>query len=205
MATKSLLHSSLTDNVFYRSLLAGNDPYIPVFESDYLLAETVLTSSTSSVVFSGLDAYAAQGYRHLQFRVVTRSNRGDTDTVLAMRFNGDTGATHLGHNLYGNGTSVGSAYFSTASASGIYMPYSSTAATAPSGAFGGMIIDVPNAFSTNKNKTIKALIGQPNPTYNRLSIHSGVWLNTAAVTSVGFYDLFSTLIAGSRFSLYGSK
>jgi hypothetical protein len=37
MAIKSLQHSSLTDNAFYRSVLAGNTYYVPPFDVDYLV------------------------------------------------------------------------------------------------------------------------------------------------------------------------
>ena len=96
MANKSLLHSSLTDNIFYRSMMAGNAPvsYATGFD---LLETTTLTSNASSVSFSGLDAYS--DYKHLQLRI-----NGKFSSSVRLQLNGDTGSSYSWHQIYGDGS-----------------------------------------------------------------------------------------------------
>ena len=98
MAIKSLSSSSLTNNVFYRSLLAGNEAFNPSDED--VLAETVLTSSASSVTFSSLDTLAA-GYQHLQVRFVARDSFSANDRAVDVRINGDSVDKYSSHRLLG--------------------------------------------------------------------------------------------------------
>ena len=201
MAIKSLQHSSLEDNIFYRSMLAGNDAYFPEFESDDFLEEVVLTSSASSVTFSGLDAYS--DYKHLQVRWVGRGDAAVTYSNAAMRVNGDAGSNYAKHDLRGDGSSVSSN--AAAGASSFYIgnvPFGSSTANA----FGAAVIDVLDFASTNKNTTFRVLSGDT--IAPQVTLSSGLYVSTSAVTSV---TMFASFTAGrnwdtnSRFSLYGSK
>jgi hypothetical protein len=199
MPIKSLSNSSLLNFQKYSSVLAGNDAFIP-FTSPYELLETqVLATSETSVTFSSLGTYAAD-YKHLQIRWNARSNRGDTDTVFSLKFNGSSG-DYQTHGLYGNGSTVAS--FSNDSTY-IYGSSFSLASTSPSNAFTGGVMDILDPFNSNKNTTIRSLHGNTGG-YNRVFLLSGLWVNTASITTIALADLYSTIVAGSRFSLYGVK
>ena len=201
MAIKSLKHSSLTDNAFYRSVLAGNDAYFPEFESDDFLEEVVLTTSASSVTFSGLASYATD-YKHLQIRWVARGSNASNSNSLQMELNADTGNNYARHYFTGTGSSVVSGY-QTAKEYLIRMTYPASQETADT--FGAGVVDLLDAFSSSKNTTARALSGSSGVNLPRISLDSGLWLNTAAITSIRLWSDGSNLIAGSRFSLYGSK
>ena len=202
MAIKSLQHSSLTDNAFYRSVLAGNDAYFPEFESDDFLEEVVLTTSASSVTFSGLASYATAGYKHLQIRWVARGSNASNSNSLQMELNADTGNNYARHYFTGTGSSVVSGD-QTAKEYLIRMTYPASQETADT--FGAGVVDLLDAFSSSKNTTARALSGSSGVNLPRISLDSGLWLNTAAITSIRLWSDGSNLIAGSRFSLYGSK
>ncbi len=200
MAIKSLQHSSLTDNIFYRSMLAGNTAYEPSDED--ILAEEVLTSSQASVTFSSLDTLASD-YQHLQVRAVTRNARtvGGHERIN-LTFNSDTGNNYATHRLRGTGSSVSS--LATTSTDKMYVGFSPREASGSE--FSANVIDILDFSSTNKNTTVRALGGTHSPSDYRIALFSGVWLNTSAVTSMTFTDDGGdNFQAGSRFTLIGLK
>jgi len=202
MTTKSLLHSSLLDNLYYNSMLVGNEGYEPSDED--ILAETILASSQTSVTFSSLDTLAA-GYQDLQIRATMRSTRGDTDSYVYTRFNGDeTNGNYDWHGISGNGTTIVSERYGVSRPYGIVDINGTPGANAPSGSFGILITDILNPFDATKKTTVKMLSGQAG-TYNRVGFNGGLWLSTAAVTSISFVDVFGQLAAGTRITLIGLK
>jgi hypothetical protein len=164
--------------------------------SDYELIETqILGSAAASITFSGLATYASI-YRHLQVRAVAK-----TDTTAnngGLRLNGDTGSNYAWHQLVAVPTSVVSA--AETSQTSMQLFYLSTTE------YGSAVIDLLDAYSTTKNKTLRILQG--NTASSRVSLTSGLFMSTASTTSI-------TLLAnrsgsanyqtGSRFSLYGIK
>jgi hypothetical protein len=172
---------------------------------DYELIESqILGSSQASVVFSSLATYAST-YKHLQVRMATRTtstsfNRSD----LIMRINADTGNNYAAHYLFGSGSSVGSA--NDINVSWMYVG-SITTNLDTTGSFAGGVLDLLDAYSTTKNKTTRSFSGRMGGSspYN-IGLNSSHWRNTASVTSLTFSTLdASSLVAGSRFSLYGIK
>jgi hypothetical protein len=173
------------------------------FESDYeLIATEILTTTESSITFSNLGDYSST-YKHLQVRAAVRSDRaGQPNSGLFMRLNADTGNNYAVHWLIGNGSAVSSAA-STSRSTTVALPL--PAATATADAFGGAVIDILDAYSSTKNKTIRSLGGVAS-SFNELQLASGLWLNTASITSITFVTILSDqFVAGSRFSLYGIK
>ena len=165
-----------------------------------LLETTTLTSTASSVTFSGLGAYS--DYKHLQIRAVTRSDRAGEDLDLLCRFNSDTNTNYAHHSIDGNGSSVDSqgSTSQTSMKLGKFL-----ASGAPSGAFGASITDVLDFSSANKNKTIRTLMGSKAQYFQEISLFSGFRNNTEAVTSIQIFGESNNLVSGSRFSLYGVK
>jgi hypothetical protein len=123
----------------------------------------------------------------------------DPERSLTIQFNGDTGVNYYMHGLYGTGSSVGSYGFSGSS---IFLG-SFPAANGTGSVFTGCVADILDPFEA-KNKVVRSLAGahwsQP-----AVSLRSGIWVNTAAVTSITLVDATSNLVTGSRFSLYGIK
>jgi hypothetical protein len=163
-----------------------------------LLESQVLGSTAASVTFSSLSTYAST-YQHLQIRAVARMSSANTERSLVLRFNADTGSNYNNHGLNGDGSSVSSFYFAdTYNSIGSF-----AAANATANAFGVGVVDILDPFETTKNKTIRSLAGTP--TTPQISLRSGLWRNTAAVSSITLLDPTSNLVTGSRFSLYGIR
>ena len=198
MAIKSLSHSSLSDNRFYRSMLAGNEYYVPFTPADDILEEIVLASSASSVTFSGLDAYT--DYQHLQIRMVGRSDRSSDDENLQIQFNGVTTASYANHFLQAT-TSVASG--AEISNTGMWAR-NLTAASSAASAFSAFVIDILDFSSTSKNTTVRTLGGSTDQKFIALS--SGAYFSTDAITSVELSTQFANdFVTGSRFSLIGVR
>ena len=174
----------------------------PVVAGAFDLLETaILASNTASVTFD-VSTYAALGYKHLQVRYAARGDRGATLDAMIMRFNADTGNNYNSHGLYGNGSSAESSYESgnTSSMDLMYIP----AASASANIFGAGVIDILDPFASTKNKTKRSFSGSHSENYVQLS--SGLWRNTAAVTSITFDQRYgSNFVTASRFSIYGLK
>lgn len=181
----------------YRSMLAGNDAYIPTsFES---IASNTLTSNTASVTFSSISGT----YQHLQLRINARTDRSAVDDFLLVRFNSDTGSNYTYHILRGNGSAV-TAVGGTSQAS-IDAPWVS-AASASADMFGSVIIDIHDYASSTKYKTTRTVSGYDQNGSGSIRLSSGLWLNTNAITSISIAPgLGTNLVNKSTFALYGIK
>jgi hypothetical protein len=189
----------LLGSLWFNSFSAGGGA-----AADYeLISTTVLSSSAASVTFSGLGTSAA-AYKHLQIRVTARStNGGAGNDGLWLQFNGDTGSNYAWHRLEGNGSSVSSG----AGSSTTWMLQGLAArASQASGVFSAALIDILDFANTSKNTTSRSLNGSMTSTNPSVALGSGVWLNTAAVTSATLKpDAGYDFLTGSRFSLYGLR
>jgi hypothetical protein len=199
MAIKSFKRSTIKNIRSYRSFLAGNSAYNPTeFE---LISTQVLASNQSSVTFSSLSAYAAD-YKHLQIRYSARgTNSYTTSFQVQVRFNGVSTSSYAHHGLNNGGVttlvSTGTSP-STAISGGYYAGSGVTANT-----FGAGVMDILDAFSTNKTKVLRAFSGQPN---NTLGFTSGFWNDTTAISSIVLSEgSGGGFITASRFSLYGIR
>jgi hypothetical protein len=174
----------------------------PVAGGSYdLLATEILTSSQASVTFSSLGDYAGT-YQHLQIRMTARLTSGFTERTINMRLNGDTGNNYSYHALFAEGSSVAS----NAGTSQNKIDVGSTPANnAAANSFAAFVIDILDPYETSKYTTIRNLSG--NTTTPQIRLSSGLWMNTASLTSFSFQETFSSssFAAGSRFSLYGLR
>jgi hypothetical protein len=166
-----------------------------------LLETQILTSTASSVEFTGLGDYS--DYKHLQLRAVVRSDRVASVADFLVNLNADTGANYAFHTLGGNGSSV----FSAAATSQSLMEIGfATGSTFTASAFGVIVMDILDFSSTSKNTTLRSLTGLAGSDNNQVRLVSGLYNSTSAVTSLEFTSQASTnFISGSRFSLYGVK
>jgi|LakMenE18May11ns_1017448.scaffolds.fasta_scaffold9602838_2 hypothetical protein len=165
-----------------------------------LLESTILGSDTASVTFSSIPT---TGYRHLHLRAVMRSTRAAATDSLRMRLNADSGTNYASHRLVGNGSTVTSA---ASTGDNIWDVDAFPGNTDTSGSFGLLVMDILDAFDTNKNKTIRHYAARNGSANQLVRLTSGLWVNTAAVTSISLdQNVGPNWLAGSRFSLYGVK
>lgn len=170
-----------------------------------LLETQVLGSSQASVEFTSLSTKYASTYKHLQLRIVVRSERAGLDRDLAfMQLNNDTGASYNSHGLVGAGNDDYS--FSSGQTTVMELFSQITASTSPTGAYATYVVDFLDAFDTTKNKTIRTFSGGTiRSAESGVALASGLWRNTAAISAIKFYGPSANLSANSRFSLYGIK
>jgi hypothetical protein len=165
------------------------------------LASVTLSATAPTVVFAGVP----NSYKHLQIRVMARSGRANSGggDWLSVRFNGDTSSSYSYHELYGNGSSAGT----QAAASQTYGFTERIAdAGATTGLFGVIVMDILDANSTAKNKTLRYLGGYDmNGSLGSVMLGSCAWYNTTAISSITLASLNGDLQVGSSFALYGVK
>jgi len=195
MAIRSLLRSQITNAEWYDNFLAGNAPAVP--GGYFLLETTTLTSSASSVSFTGLGSYT--DYKHLQIRMITRTSTGNAGDGIDMIFNSDTSSSYAEHRLQRSGSSVASS--ANTSQSAMIVAYTAGDGTTAD-AFGGCVLDILDFSSTSKNTTVRSLSGDS--AHGGLLFSSGLYFKTDAITSIELTDEGSdNFVSGSRFSLYG--
>ena len=165
------------------------------------IATVTLGSAASTITFSSIPST----YKHIQIRGVARSAGSDASYQhIAIQLNSDTGSNYWSHGLYGTGSSAlthadGSAVTKMLSAN---IPTTTQTAST----FNGTVIDILDYANTNKNTTVRALGGFDSNGGGALGLYSGLWSNTAAVSTVtlSVYQ-GSNFAANSSFALYGIK
>jgi hypothetical protein len=169
--------------------------------STFELISTTILGSANTISFTSIPS----GYKHLQIRAAARTAAGQVPDQIGVRLNNDTTAGNHGwHYLNGNGSSVTSG--AGVSNETVVRCQMITGASAVTNNFGVVVIDILDAFSTSKNKTIRSLGGYADSSAGNIGLSSGFYLSTNAVTRVDLIGLFSAnFIANSRFSLYGIK
>jgi len=185
---------SLKTGAMSRSALAGNPIIMP---GSYESIATVTGNGTSqSLTFSNIP----QTYAHLEIRGIGQASYSSNDNgAIGVRLNGDTGSNYTRHFIRGSGSSV--------SAGGLT---STTFAEAGDGAYlntgstvGASVISVFDYTNTNKYTTIRGLSGMDNNGLGAITLGSGLWINTAAVTSLTIFQQNANFTDKSTFALYG--
>ena len=165
------------------------------------ISTVTLTGTQASIEFTSI----ASTYSHLQIRLMARSNRaGVVNDSLQLQFNSDTGTNYDDHYLIGDGSTAVSS--SEVSNSFISL-YRITGAGAGASTFGVSVIDILDYKNTNKYKTVRGLSGDDNNGDGRISLGSGLWRNTAAITSIKLFPNggSSSFVQYSTAALYGIK
>lgn len=174
---------------------------------DYeLIEKRVLSSNSSLVTFSSIP----QTYKNLQFFLDLRNTASGSATVNnSVYMNGDTtGSNYQRHYLQNqyNGPTLNSGGTANATFNFVYAAgqlYPSNTATGH--------LNIYDYTSTNKNKMLTNVTMFLNNgvgsgvAQGYGGIYTGVWRNTAAVTSISFEPADSQIESGSTFWLYGIK
>jgi hypothetical protein len=164
-----------------------SDAYEPI------AVATVPAAGISSVTFGSIP----QTYTHLQIRY--SGNAGSNDTFF--RLNGDTSSNYTRHYLFGSGSSAAAgASLSQTSGSLGYV-----ATTSDTNIFGASVFDLLDYTNTNKYKTTRSLTGYDNNGGGLLVLYSGLWLSTAAVTSITVLPNTGNFNQYTNIALYGIK
>lgn len=160
---------------------------------------TVGAAGASDVTFTNIP----NTYKHLQIRLIGRSNRAANLDAVRVQLNGDTAANYVEHGLYGDGASA-AAYASTGQS---YMNiYRITGANATSGNMGALYFDILDYADTNKFKTMRMLGGADNNGSGEIYFVSGLWRSTSATTSMKLYPAVGTLFSQyTTVALYAVK
>jgi len=139
---------------------------------NFYLIQQISPSAVSTVTFSSIPST----YKSLQVRFnLVCSSAGRNITIA---FNG-SGTGYTNHQLYETGSTTVAQGFTGQTYT--WMLQNGTVATYPNVG----IIDVVDYANTNKNKTVKTFGGaNQNTASGTVEINSGVWLNTAAITSL---------------------
>jgi hypothetical protein len=142
----------------------------------------------------------------LQIRGIGRSaNAGNSFGWAFYQFNNDTAANYSSHTLTGDGASATSNAY-TGATDGTTMRATDFARNGTTASvFGVTIVDILDYSNTNKYTTIRAIGGSDVNGTGKVSIASGNWRNTAAVTSIKFTNTTDSWVQYSSFALYGVK
>ena len=161
---------------------------------------TVGAGGASSVVFSSIPST----FKHLQIRYIARGTASTSSNLdLEMYFNTDTtqSANYRQHRLIGTGAAVSSDTYS-----GYITPGRIATTGALTNNFAVSVCDILDYTNTNKNKVIRALSGlDNNDTTGLIFFDSGVWLNTAAISTITLTQSTYNISQYSQFALYGIK
>jgi len=151
------------------------------------IQSTVLTSSTTSVTFSGI----SQDYTDL---ILVAAGTCNTGSYFTLRFNGDITSSYSNTEMDGTGSAV----FTNRNPANTYL-YNASMFSSQS----HVISHIQNYSNSTTHKTILA---RSNYAISGVKASVGLWSNTAAITSIecgtGGTNLFQ---AGTTFSLYGLK
>jgi hypothetical protein len=177
---------------------SGNYPRVTnSYES---IATYTLSSSQTSITFSSIPST----YKHLQLRWIAKTDRAETDDVVYMQFNSDTGSNYSWHFLRGNG-SVALASGST-STSNVAIQYGASGNSGATNIFAGTAVDILEYANTNINKTVRSLQGMDLNGSGWIYSQSGNWRSTSAITSITLDQQYgSNFTEYSQFALYGIK
>jgi hypothetical protein len=184
--------------------LLGASAYEAPIPSSYDLLETVsITGNTASVTFSNLDGKYASNYQHLQVRALGRTDRGSTVDSIQVRMNGVTTNSYANHAL----RSLNSAMLAYAQLSQNRIQFMTcSGGSGTSGVFGNIIADFLNPFSTNMTTDVRLLSAWHNPDERILYYGGGQYFSNNAVNSLTFFSQAgASIVAGSRFAIYGIR
>lgn len=192
-------------------VIAASRPPVP--SGTYVSIATLDISSNtdvSTLQFSGI----SDKYVRLQLRGYVRTNRGDTQDALLIRFNGDSGGSNYSTQAFfgaggnttnnpgtataGSNSSIGSTSFT-----GLINGNNGSGSTE----FSPFLVDI-NNFSSSQYKNVYFIggTGVRSTTNNRLGFVVGNWRNTSSlVTSITFATIGTQFLAGSKIALYGIK
>lgn len=171
---------------------------------EHLQTHIVSGTSTTEIVFNNLDTQYAADYAHLQLRMSIKDNAGGNDGSgsLSGYFNSHTASTDYYWHYIRGLTSVSSPTNLDSNGSILFnnmMVYSQSA-----NVWGAVVADILDPFDTSKKTTVRMLGSAFSNSEKQVMIADTLYNRTDSVNSLRLVP-YSTLTAGSRFSLYGMR
>jgi len=163
---------------------------------------TVGPAGASSVSFTNIPGT----YSHLQIRGIAKNGTSSgNETTLLVQFNSDSTYTNYfgRHLLYGDGSTAAAAANNTSSWVGATAGAIAQQSTANT--YSAFVTDILDYSNGNKNKTVRTLTGADYNGSGTIVLASGLWINTAAVTSITLVPFSNTFGQYSQFALYAVK
>lgn len=158
------------------------------------IATVTASGGETSLTFSSIPST----YTHLQLRFSALEAAGNN---ITMQFNNDNANNYVYHYLVGTGSAAYAGSVTATNKVVIEGQYNGTVGTYPNVG----IVDILDYTNTSKNKTVRSLSGgDNNSTTGEISLNSGLWLNTASISTIKVLASAS-FDAGSSFALYGIK
>ena len=167
------------------------------------IASATGTGSSGTITLTSIPST----YASLQLRIIGR-HQDNTDPgpiQLFLRLNADTTSTLPYHWLDGDGATASAVGDNTATQMRIGL-LSNANYTANN--MGVTILDIHDYASTTRNKTFRSFSGVNNndTTQGSVRLSSGLWMNTAAITSLTFStNAGANFTTSTQFALYGIK
>jgi len=158
---------------------------------DSIATVSVGSGGSSSIDFTSIPST----YTHLQIRAIYRTSGAGFNPFY--RFNSDTNTNYSRHLMYADGSAVYSEGFANSSA------IVGTVVTSASSTFNATVVDILDYKDTNKYKTLRLLDGFDANGSGYISLGSGNWRSTSAITSITISN--GTFAQYSHFALYGIK
>ena len=175
--------------------------------SMYPIATWTNTAGASTVTFSNI----SQNFTNLQARLSTRINAPGNNNWYADlgQFNGDaTASNYFAHSSIQMYSTVGGGAATLASsydtANGVVYNNSLMEAGVSTNYMTATIFDLLDYTNTSKFKTWRSFYGFVTvPTPCQVGLFTGVWKNTAAVTSLTISNPINNWTTATRIDLYG--
>jgi hypothetical protein len=180
----------------------GYGGYLPLgastaFES---IASASGTGGSGAITFSSIPST----YQHLQLRIITRdTGSGTTNEDIRLRFNGISAASYARHNLSGDGANATAGSSTSQTYLDIIQVSPKTGTTA--NIVGAVIIDIHDYASSTKNKTVRSFGGADLNGSGNISLQSGLFVDTNAISQIEIFTNGVAFETNSRFALYGIK
>jgi hypothetical protein len=151
---------------------------------------TVGAGGVGSITFTTIPST----YKHLQIRAAAQISTSSGSCPV--EFNSDTNSSnYYQHVLFGSGASAGAA-------SGNNNTFGFQLDSAQPGAG---VMDILDYTNTNKYTTVRTLSGNDTNGGGYITLRSGLWSNTAAITNIRIYPASGNFNQYSSFALYGIK
>ncbi len=167
----------------------------------YKLIETVTVGSggAANIEFTSIP----QTYTDIMLLTSIRTSRAAVSDYAAVSFNASTSSFSV-RLLGGTGSTAFSASYTSSPDSRIISPVVGNTATASVFSSGSLYI--PNYTSSNNKSYSADGLREDNATGSEMVLGSGLWSNTAAITSIAITSWGSaTILQYSSASLYGIK
>jgi hypothetical protein len=161
---------------------------------------TVGSGGAANIEFTSIPAT----YTDLLIKGSTRLNGGDAGVQLVLRFNGST-TSYSRRSLSGDGSTASS----NSGSSETYMRFAyAQESIYTANTFNNFELYIPNYAASNNKSTSTDSVVENNATLAYAALHAGLWSNSAAITSISFFDISSVqanFVQYSTATLYGIK